>query len=94
MNAHWVKFSERRPPNESKKYVIAFGGWSKEYHLTLGYYEPVEGFEFEDEQTRKQDYKDDWAFCQYNEDLDLIGMPDDSVDYWLEGLELPKRRKQ
>lgn len=35
MNAHWVKFSERRPPNESKKYVIAFGGWSKEYHLTF-----------------------------------------------------------
>lgn len=87
---HWVKFSERRPPKKNKEYLVAQSSWSKEYFLQLAWYAPVDGFEYETDVTAKKDYNANWAFARYNEDLDLIGMPDKWIGYWLEGLELPK----
>lgn len=87
---HWVKFSERRPPKKDKEYLVAYRSWSKEYSLELACYAPVKDFENETDVTTKRDYNDDWAFGRYNEDIDFVGMPDKWIDYWLEGLEMPK----
>lgn len=95
---HWVKFSERRPPKKEKEYLVAIGmgneiegSW---YSLEIAYYAPIKSFAYyvyETEETIKRDYHgNDWAFGRYTKDIDFIGIEDDWVAYWFEGLKLPK----
>lgn len=88
---NWVEFSKRRPPKKYAEYIVATPLYGKkEYVLELLYYRPVQEFECEDDDSIKRRYKDDWAFGEYKCGVQLLGVADQNVHYWLEGLELPK----
>ena len=88
---NWVEFSKRRPPKKYAEYIVATPLYDKkEYVLELLHYCQVQEFECEDEDSIKRRYKDDWAFGEYKCGVQLLGVADQNVHYWLEGLELPK----